>query len=335
MPSRTAHRCRLIVDRDVLHAGAVAVAACVLSAGLVYVGYFVHVLRVARQAPCLPEHGECVLLFGKHAPQGRIDRDFAARLDRADVAVARTPAGAAWCCSAAARRTKPSEAEVARGGLLARGLAADAPLRLEAQSRDTLQNLRNARDLLGGAPVSAPRVTLLSSRYHLARCALFARQLGFDWELCAAEPRLRLGPRTLLRIAGEAAYVCLDRHRHALGAVDRPPPHAGAGDLNSLHLCVGACAAAPRGKGSEQARHELLRRHRSTEQVALQHVAAQQAQQLGLFFFFDAFGHHVQRQRVGQGDDVGDQRQRLAGYRSAAATNDWSIFSVSTGSRAR
>jgi hypothetical protein len=53
-----------------------------------------------------------------------------------------------------------------------------------------------------------PRVTLLTNRYHLARCALFARQLGFDCELCAAEPRLPLGPRTLLRLAGEAAYVC-------------------------------------------------------------------------------------------------------------------------------
>ena len=56
---------------------------CVFSAGLVYVGYFVHVLRIARRAPCVPEHGECVLLFGKHAPQGRLDRDFEARLDRA------------------------------------------------------------------------------------------------------------------------------------------------------------------------------------------------------------------------------------------------------------
>jgi hypothetical protein len=52
------------------------------------------------------------------------------------------------------------------------------------------------------------RVTLLSNRYHLARCALFARQLGFDWELCAAEPKLPLGPTTLWRLAGEAAYVC-------------------------------------------------------------------------------------------------------------------------------
>ena len=52
------------------------------------------------------------------------------------------------------------------------------------------------------------RVTLLSSRYHLARCALFARGLGLHWELCAAEPALSWRPGMLWRIAGEAAYVC-------------------------------------------------------------------------------------------------------------------------------
>ena len=135
-------------------------------------------------------------------------------------------AATACCCSASTRPRgdwiaisrrggapdQPSEAEVARAGLFARGLAVDTPLWLEAQSRDTLQNLRNARDLLdAGLHVDGARqrVTLLSSRYHLARCALFARQLGFDARLCAAETTLELGPRMLMRIAGEAAYVCL------------------------------------------------------------------------------------------------------------------------------
>lgn len=211
--SRAAHVLALVGDGDVWHSAAVAGAACVLSAGLVYVGYFVHVLRVARKAPCVPERGECVLLFGKHAPAGRLDHDFEARLDRAvSLWRERPPASVVLLGGGAAG--EPTEAELARLGLLARGVAADAPLRLEAQSRDTMENLRNARVLLGiGAPapqvVAAPlRVTLLSSRYHLARCALFARQLGFDAELCAAEPQLQLRPRTLLRIAGEAAYVC-------------------------------------------------------------------------------------------------------------------------------
>lgn len=230
MSSRAAHRLLLFGDRDLWHAVAVASAACLLSAGLLYVGYLVHVWRTARRAPCRPAHGQCVLLFGKHAPQGRIDRDFAARLDRA-VSLWHESRPSNVVLLGGGAPGEPSEAEVARQGLLARGLAPDAPLQLEAESRDTLQNLRNARVLLSAGPTAAPvaasatlvaspaetrgieraplRVTLLSSRYHLARCALFARQLGFEVELCAAEARLQWDSRTLGRIAGEAAYVCL------------------------------------------------------------------------------------------------------------------------------
>lgn len=205
MSTRAAHQLSLLGDRDALHTGLVALGACVLSAGLVYVAYLVHVVRTARRAPCAPERGERVLVFGKHAPRGRIDADFAARLDRAALLWReRAPRHVVLLGGGAAG--EPTEAEIARDALFARGLAPDAPLQLESASRDTLQNLRNARQMLGGAV--RERVTLLSNRYHLARCALFARQLGFDVELCAAEPRLPLGPRTVLRLAGEAAYVC-------------------------------------------------------------------------------------------------------------------------------
>ena len=222
MSSRHHHRLALLGDGDVLVSAVIAASACVLSAGLLYLAYLVHVVRVARRAPCEPEQGECVLLFGKHAPQGRIDRDFRARLDRAMV-LSHVHRPSRVVLLGGGADGEQTEAEVARTELRARGLDTRVPLQLEGQSRDTLQNLRNARDLLrggairlmGGVPPgrgaaagALPRVTLLSNRYHLARCALFARQLGFDCELCAAEPRLPLGPRSLLRLAGEAAYVC-------------------------------------------------------------------------------------------------------------------------------
>jgi uncharacterized SAM-binding protein YcdF (DUF218 family) len=206
MSSRSAHLRALFGDRDALHSGAITAAACLFSGGLVYLGYLLHVLRVARSAPCRPERGECVLLFGKHAPHGRIDRDFDARLQRA-VSLWHAQRPGTVLLLGGGGANEPSEAEIARRELLARGIDAGAALQLEAQSRDTLQNLRNARDLLRDGTTGL-RVTLLSNRYHLARCALFARQLGFDSELCAAESAFSWSPRTLLRIAGEAGYVC-------------------------------------------------------------------------------------------------------------------------------
>lgn len=225
--TRLDHRRRLFLDRDVLHAGVVAGAVCVLSAGLVYLGYFAHVVRTARRAPIAPARGDTLLLFGKHAPGGRLDADFAARIGRA-AEVWRTRPPRVIVLLGGSAPGHPAEADVARAALLAEGVADDAPLRLEKTSRDTLQNLRNARTLLADAAHDGP-VVLLSNRYHLARCALFARQLGFDWELCAAEPALRFTPITVFRLAGEAAYVCwvdlgtrwarLIRHRRMLERV--------------------------------------------------------------------------------------------------------------------
>ena len=200
------HRRCLWLDRDALHTGAVAAIACVLSAGLVYLGYVVHVVLTARRASCLPEHGECLLLFGKHSPDGRLDADFSARIARA-AALLRVRRPRMILLLGGGAPGQRSEAEVAHAALLAAGIAADAPLYLEKNSRDTLQNLRNARTLLSDN-AHRGRVTLISSRYHLARCALFARQLGFDWELCAAESQLHWSPMLVYRLAGEAVYVC-------------------------------------------------------------------------------------------------------------------------------
>ena len=184
--SRLAHRLSLLADRDVLHSLAVAALACAASLGVVYVGYLVHVLRIARSAPCEPAVGETVLVFGKHAPRGRPDPDFDARLRRAASLWRRRPP-LRMLLLGGGPAGAPSEAAVARAGLLGLGVPAAAPLVLEDRSRDTLQNLRNARALWNPGPPPAP-VTLLSSRYHLARCALLAGQLGMRWELCAAEP---------------------------------------------------------------------------------------------------------------------------------------------------
>lgn len=203
---RLSHRLRLAADPDVIHSGIVALLACLFSAGVVYLVYLVRVVRIARHAPCVPATGDCLLLFGKHSPEGRMDADFAGRVVRVATLCRDRPRGRIVLLGGAAPG-HPSEARTAHAALLAAGLPADAPFLFEESSRDTLQNLRHARELLV-AEGHRGRVTLVSSRYHLARCAQFAQQLGFDHEPCAAEPALSLQPGMLLRLLGEAGYVC-------------------------------------------------------------------------------------------------------------------------------
>jgi hypothetical protein len=204
--SRLAHRLGLLADPDALHTLAVAALACAGSLGLVYLGYLLHVVRIARSAPCEPALGHTVLLFGKHAPRGLPDADFSARLQRAATLWRQRPPSSMLLLGGGPAGA-PTEAALAQAHLLDLGVPGDAPLVLEDRSRDTLQNLRNARALWQAAAPVGP-VTLLSSRYHLARCALLAGQLGLRWELCAAEPALSWRPRALWRLATEAAYVC-------------------------------------------------------------------------------------------------------------------------------
>ncbi len=207
MRSRRDHKRSLLKDADVIQVLGVSALACVGSAGLLYLYYFTRVWRTAVTAPVATGNSGCLLVFGKHAPGGRTDPDFNDRLDRA-AALLKADAGREVLLLGGGPAGVPTEAEVALEGLFARGVARDGHFHLERESRDTLQNLRNARGLMQSRGF-ASSVTLLSSRYHLARCQQFARQLGLSAELCAAEARFRWSWSSARKLASEAFYVCL------------------------------------------------------------------------------------------------------------------------------
>ena len=184
------HRRRLLRDLDALHALAVALVVFVGTGGLAYLAYVWHVWRVARRA--VTQARGTVLLFGKHCPGGVPDVDFDARLKRVQALAERGEVSRVLLLGGG---DHPSEAEVAARALHARGWPASVPLVLEDQSRDTLENLRHARRLLGDA---GETVWLLSNRYHLARCSLLADGVGLRHALCAAEERARFRAVVLL-----------------------------------------------------------------------------------------------------------------------------------------
>jgi uncharacterized SAM-binding protein YcdF (DUF218 family) len=205
MSTRHSHRLRILRDTDALHGLAVALVMLVISCGLIYVYYLLRVWRTARRAqawPTLePDRPARLLLFGKHCEHGEPDSDFQQRIQRALALAGRHPQLELLLLGGGPH---PTEAEVAARELRAAGLDPGIRITLEDQSRDTLENLRHARALLRPGE---GEVLLLSSRYHLARCSLFADWLEIPHRLCAAEEAWRPGWRERGRLLLEAAYM--------------------------------------------------------------------------------------------------------------------------------
>lgn len=194
---------RRLPDADVLHSFAVASAACIASGGLLFAWYFAGSLRVARRSPAAMLRARTLLVFGKRLVDGRADADFLARIARAHEQILARRCERVLLLGGAGEGI--SEAAVACAELRRRGVPDGIELIVEEASIDTLENLRNARDLLADHGRTA--VALLSSRYHLARCAFLAHRLGFEFELVAAEERFVPGFARMRRLALEAGYI--------------------------------------------------------------------------------------------------------------------------------
>ena len=210
MPPFSNHRnpWRYLCDADVLHAAVVAVLAVVMSGGLVWLGYLVHVCRIAWRSPAVRPGSWVVLVFGRQLVAGRIERDYRERLVRA-LALVRAGGAERLLLLGGYSGSTHSEAQAGHDWLRRHGLPDDAQVELEQASVDSLENLRHARGLLQGGDRAEvmPPVALLTSRYHLARCLLLARRLGFDAHPLAAEETLPLTPGYLARLLMEATYL--------------------------------------------------------------------------------------------------------------------------------
>ena len=199
---------RYVRDTDVLHAAIVAVLAVLLSGGLVWLAYLVHVWRIAWRSPVARPGTSVVLVFGRQLVADQPERDYRSRLARALVLLHAGRVRRLLLLGGRSGGTR-SEAQAGHQWLMQQGLPADAAVELEQDSVDSLENLRHARGLLQGGDRAEvmPPVALLTSRYHLARCLLLARRLGFDAYPLAAEDSLPCTPRYLAKLLMEATYL--------------------------------------------------------------------------------------------------------------------------------
>jgi vancomycin permeability regulator SanA len=199
---------RYLRDRDVQHAALVTVLALVLSAGLVWLGYLIHVCRVAMRSPLAPPRRMVTLVFGRRLDRDVPEHDYQQRLRRA-LSLAEQRQTDHLLLLGGCSGGQCSEAAAGQAWLQLHGLAGGVRVELEQDSVDSLENLRHARRLLlaEAGDAGLPPVALVTSRYHLARCLLLARRLGFDGLPVAAEPALPRQRRYLGLLLLEASYL--------------------------------------------------------------------------------------------------------------------------------
>jgi uncharacterized SAM-binding protein YcdF (DUF218 family) len=200
---------RYLSDRDVLHAAVVTTVAVLLSLGLVWVGYLVHVWRVAARSPLAPAEPMTTLVFGRRLVGDVPEKDYQQRLSRA-LALMRSHDTDHVLLLGGRSGGSVSEAAAGRAWLAQHELPPGVVLQLEQASVDSLENLRHARSLLQeDGPITRvlPPVALVTSRYHLARCQWLARRLGFRSVPVAAEAALVINRRYLVRLLAESGYL--------------------------------------------------------------------------------------------------------------------------------
>lgn len=176
-----------------------SLAMLVLSGGLTFLVTWAWVQWQAMRRVRAPEV-DCLIVCGHVLDAGRPSAVYRARLERA-ASLAAQDGGLQLMLAGGG---EPSEAAVGRDWLVAqRGLSPER-IRLEEASTDTFENLRHARTLL---PARA-RLGIVTSRFHIARVMVYARQLGMTAQPVPAEAGWRLTMANLVAGLREAAFLC-------------------------------------------------------------------------------------------------------------------------------
>ena len=122
---------------------------------------------------------DAVLLLGlKLTPDGHATEELMGRIRRAAQLMQEHRAPLVIPCGGQTENTPVSEAAVMARELEQLGIDPHRILPEDA-SLYTVENIRNARDLLAKRGLTRPRVLLVTSDYHAFRAATMARSMGF------------------------------------------------------------------------------------------------------------------------------------------------------------
>jgi vancomycin permeability regulator SanA len=138
------------------------------------------------------------IIFGKKLIDNLPDEDYRYRLMR----LLQCPFDTAIIMGGKTGNSIISEAEAGLHFLQEMDLGKNTTILLEQSSENTLENLKNTRQILNHKPA-----VIISNRYHLARCCILADSLNISYTLCAAEDYFGCSLQNVGKCLKEAFYI--------------------------------------------------------------------------------------------------------------------------------
>lgn len=182
------------------------------TAGLIMMGLSVLLLRVWPH----PRTTDYLVVLGAGLSKGQVPPVLAARLNSAGRFWKVHPETVVIVSGGDVHGDQVTQARAMADYLQRLGVAATKIL-LEPQARNTWQNLVNSRQLIDQHwhGEGKPRVTVVTSSFHVPRAMLYTHRLGLNWHFLSAPTPWPYLPLTLVR-----DYLGIIRdHRRFAGAV--------------------------------------------------------------------------------------------------------------------
>lgn len=188
---------------DGLFTLALSSAIIICSLGISYILAWRRVYHLARITSTQCDSSEIIVVHGMKLLNNEINEDFSLRLNRA-IKMHQIHSAYILLLGGITGQSKISEAEAGKQYLAAKGVNPEFII-LESNSRHTLENLKEARQLI--TQMGIKNSSLLSNRYHLARILALATGLKMNVSLIAAEDEFDLSISNITRFSLEAAYL--------------------------------------------------------------------------------------------------------------------------------
>lgn len=179
-----------------------SLATVFATGGIAFLVCWIIVLKFARLPVAeLAPGADVILVLGARLNRNGVTRDFASRLELAARIAASRPVA---ILGGLAIEGGPTEASAGESWLVERGFDRHFII-LDDKSRNTLENLVNARELIGRHAFRRP--LLVTSGYHLARSSMLAKSLGIAHDLCPTRDPSIWHPNALFRSFLEALLL--------------------------------------------------------------------------------------------------------------------------------